>query len=199
MVYSIFVNKLLGKTINHDILNSNTVEKEKEFHIEKTNQEIYTLKYKLANTEETLPISIEKLSSIESQDVEKFIVTFKEMAELFQWTDETSLIMLYRFISRTVKDALAHYTTLNTKLKYLKELKYPSSDAIIHSKELNFIIQDNYTFIYEYYAQIAKVVHKWSLCRGISKEEEIRRLEETYIVNLHPLTEVEWRKLEKTL
>ena len=183
MVQSIFVNKLLSTAYNYDILNSNKVAQSKNSEEVKHTAETYTLKYKLSDTDEYFPISIEKIVDIEHADVEKFINTFKEMTGLFQWSDEVALIMLNRFISQLVKEQLMSFTTISTKLKHLLNLKYPRSDAIIYSKELNFIIQENFIFINEYHSMIVKTVHKWALCMGICKEEEIRRVEEVFLIN----------------
>ena len=57
------------------------------------------------------------------------------------------------------------------------------------------IRQEDFTFIAEYAQQNTKTVAKFAICKSLKKEDKDARIEEVFIMNLHPDVEYEMSKM----
>ncbi|KRH91759.1 hypothetical protein M153_27414000532, partial [Pseudoloma neurophilia] len=84
--------------------------------------------------------------------------------------------------------------------KELISLRYPSTDSYFYIKQLANIKQSNFALIDQYHEEIKTTCKKWGACKSASSDQIAEKINETFINNLHYLTEIEMnRSNNKTL
>lgn len=189
---SIYVNSLYGiLPRDFHILNSKREEEKKPQEGRKM-----TVKYTIPETHVEGLHELFYIEDLYNINIITWVEEFKYIAGICNWSETTRLSIVKTLIGSGNTSKLPRATTSERMLNNLIEVQFKEYDATRYLKRLNSIKQANYYTIDEYLKEIRKVSTEYQYCTGISNTEVDKKVEETFLANLHSKTEIKMIELQ---
>ncbi|KAG0436253.1 hypothetical protein DMUE_4317 [Dictyocoela muelleri] len=140
---------------------------------------------------------IEILESIHEQDILKWSLQFKEIADMCKWSEEGRLEVLSHIINPEIRSKIVYTGTTDRILETILILKYNPSQAHHYYQKLANIKQGIFFTLRAYSKAIIETCKKLALCSNWSDELLKQKTEETFFMNLENHVKIEMQKVGK--
>jgi hypothetical protein len=147
------------------------------------------------NTTLQINRTINLLTSLNDQDVFKYIAEFNEIASLSRWNEETSNEVL---TSLTASNLLGYYTNCHStkdKFQSLLKHKYPQTDSLKYYNQISSIKQKDFYTISCYKAKIYDICKQLAACNSWNSETLQFKIEEVFYNGLSKRSQLEMARL----
>ncbi|KAG0440974.1 hypothetical protein DMUE_1383 [Dictyocoela muelleri] len=161
------------------------------------NLEIATFEYKNDITGLKMLHKINILDTIENQDVFSWVLAFKEISRLCNWSNEAQIDVLKHIISIDILHNIGIPHDVEDYLHFLLKQKYNAEQVYKYSKRLSTLRQSNYYTIRKFASDIEINCRKLGICMDWSDDLIEQKIQEIFFNGLDTYSKLELSKYSK--
>ena len=136
------------------------------------------------------------MENLEEQDVNECVKPLREIATLFNWSEQEGVMALRALIDKEYHYLIIEAANAENAIMKLLENAYLPRRSFRYYSQLEKIFQENYRNMYEYRLAVFKICEKLGLCKRWTEEQIRSKMEQAFFSRLNLKTKIELAKLQ---
>ena len=133
-----------------------------------------SFKYLIPDTTVTVDRKFEILESLEKQNLQNWLCSFKEASDMCKWKDDEAARVFRALVDPSLHFIFEGKRTVDSMVDQLLSYTYPLANYYIYLEELKNIRQEDFEFIRDYYMSINECVKKQDF-QNVGQRKKLRK------------------------